>query len=88
MTSVSYHLRLEFSYLMDAFAMPPAHPDEQALELADHSTASQALEPANGASQALEPADDASQALEPADDASQARESAEGVSQALEPAVT
>ena len=38
MTSVSYHLRLEFSYLMDAFAMPPVHPDEHQLDLDDSPT--------------------------------------------------
>lgn len=30
-TYVSYHLKLELSYLMDSFAMPPALPDENIL---------------------------------------------------------
>ena len=33
MIYVTYHLKLELSYLMDSFAMPPPHPDEKSLDL-------------------------------------------------------
>ena len=34
MTYVTYHLRLEMSFLMDEFAMPPRGPDESTLDMA------------------------------------------------------